>query len=566
MTLTTVKGSVLNRGVNVKDFGAVGDGVADDTAAIQAALSLGGDIYFPEGTYLVDAAGPDAGGVNATIEKSLRVVCSPDCVFLAGTDLDNDIIRINADSAGYTTTRIIKVFWSGGRFDQVNQKNSTSVPFSSDYPPSNVGASATCDGLSIRGEISVLGTPTAAFHEVTVKDVTFVATTTGHWESAGGDSGIFCDGSTHIHVSNITAYGNRDLAIYASGLSSGSIAGGSCYIGQNKFYGCCFGCSTKRQLSNVLMTENTGYNTAVVATSTDVTSTGDNVVLSNNIGYGSWIVARAISGSGVLAQGNQSFNHGHLREGGAVPTLVFTDNNACVSFEGVSDSSACNNSVVGLNTGITFLTSAVLLKDDGAVSSDSNFVYNNTANGVQSVVIEKASGSDKTMSWSNQGRLLTGSEISLDGAFSFDRNSPIYEWNGTNAHTGTTATTTIETAVIKQNTLQRRDRLRIIAGGTITGTAGIKTFFLKLGASSSKALTDITAGTAGNWYLDSVVELNTLASQRMMASVFAESEVGTSFSLESQDFSAGDVDLSLLFKLGNSADTITLNTFSVRFD
>lgn len=38
--------------VSVKDFGAVGDGVADDTTAIQAALNLGGPIYFPSGTYL----------------------------------------------------------------------------------------------------------------------------------------------------------------------------------------------------------------------------------------------------------------------------------------------------------------------------------------------------------------------------------------------------------------------------------------------------------------------------------------------------------------------------------
>ena len=41
--------------VSVKDFGAVGDGVHEDTAAIQAAVNFvpeGGRIYFPAGTYL----------------------------------------------------------------------------------------------------------------------------------------------------------------------------------------------------------------------------------------------------------------------------------------------------------------------------------------------------------------------------------------------------------------------------------------------------------------------------------------------------------------------------------
>lgn len=37
---------------NVKYYGAVGDGVTDDTAAITAALATGYDIYFPLGTYL----------------------------------------------------------------------------------------------------------------------------------------------------------------------------------------------------------------------------------------------------------------------------------------------------------------------------------------------------------------------------------------------------------------------------------------------------------------------------------------------------------------------------------
>lgn len=42
-------------GYNVKAFGAVGDGVADDTAALQAALLLGGKTYAPAGTYMTTA-------------------------------------------------------------------------------------------------------------------------------------------------------------------------------------------------------------------------------------------------------------------------------------------------------------------------------------------------------------------------------------------------------------------------------------------------------------------------------------------------------------------------------
>lgn len=86
--------------VDVKAFGAVGDGTSDDTAAIQAALSVfsgtgwggsswgaptrSGTVYFPEGTYLISstltyngspsfgiqiagASGPAAGTTGATI-------------------------------------------------------------------------------------------------------------------------------------------------------------------------------------------------------------------------------------------------------------------------------------------------------------------------------------------------------------------------------------------------------------------------------------------------------------------------------------------------------------------
>lgn len=55
----------LRETISVKDFGAVGDGVTDDTAAIQAALTaaVNGSLHFPEGNYLVTAA-LTAGSVN----------------------------------------------------------------------------------------------------------------------------------------------------------------------------------------------------------------------------------------------------------------------------------------------------------------------------------------------------------------------------------------------------------------------------------------------------------------------------------------------------------------------
>lgn len=57
MALTKVTYSMINGApANVHDFGAVGDGIADDTAAIQAAIDSGAtDIEVPDGTYLISS-------------------------------------------------------------------------------------------------------------------------------------------------------------------------------------------------------------------------------------------------------------------------------------------------------------------------------------------------------------------------------------------------------------------------------------------------------------------------------------------------------------------------------
>lgn len=88
--------SKLGESVSVKDFGAVGDGVTDDTAAIQAALTYmasinGGTLLFPSGTYaLTDVGGeprpvgPGAGPAPSGTQPTKFSVTSVNDLTLTG--------------------------------------------------------------------------------------------------------------------------------------------------------------------------------------------------------------------------------------------------------------------------------------------------------------------------------------------------------------------------------------------------------------------------------------------------------------------------------------------------
>ncbi|CAB5194568.1 Pectate lyase superfamily protein [uncultured Caudovirales phage] len=124
---TTVQ-TKLRESVSVKDFGAVGDGVADDTAAIQAAItsaqSNGGVVFFPRGKYRVTTG-------NISISGITLVGCgTPEF----GNTYDDNSSVILLDSTT-TTPFVLGLGWniSGLTFFYPNQDGTAATPIV--YPP-----------------------------------------------------------------------------------------------------------------------------------------------------------------------------------------------------------------------------------------------------------------------------------------------------------------------------------------------------------------------------------------------------------------------------------------------
>ena len=94
--------------VSVKDFGAVGDGVVDDTAAIQAAINAasaagGGTVYLPAGTYIIGDSGFDIVSRSYGLLLKSNVALVGSSIFTttlkAKNNVDIDLINTDRSSA-----------------------------------------------------------------------------------------------------------------------------------------------------------------------------------------------------------------------------------------------------------------------------------------------------------------------------------------------------------------------------------------------------------------------------------------------------------------------------------
>lgn len=410
---------IKNNSVKSNQVGVFGSN--DSASDIVFFISLGGDLIFDDGDYVIAESGAGNGSATATIDKSVNINCSINAVFSAGLNLDDDMIRIKCDELNYTPDRVIEISWIGGRFDQTKQKNSTSVPNIGDYPPQNPGTTATANCLAIDGEISYMGTPTQGFDLFRARNAYFKASDTGHWESAGGDTGLGCN-ALKIDVESCEFIGQRDAGTYPSGLSAGTVYGASGDISKNIFRGCWAGVTAKRNFNHLTMKDNKGFNSATVVSSSMVTGGTISGEICGNIGYNAWRVVNANGARDLNIHNNHSHNHGHLLENNIVPTTVFNNTNACVYMSGSQKCNASFNSVYTREPLYTTLQSYVIwLANNGSDDSNDNLIESNSAFESYSVINEVNGNNNKFRF--NFGITLNIAPVNLTGADSvnFDR-------------------------------------------------------------------------------------------------------------------------------------------------
>lgn len=231
--------------VNVRDYGAVGDGVADDSAAIkaaEAALTSGGRLYFPEGDYRFAQQHP-AGGAAVVLKGLSNVTVE----FEPGARLVMDNLAAN----GHGTSHGIRVEGAASHVTLLNPTVEWTIspsarsfgdgisvlgwPSDTPPPPGWTGSTGTVEFVSIVNARVVNAPQTGAVimgaSDVTVIDFTAIGTKADglHFNANRrvtvdglvavntGDDGLAF--VTYHHETQLWTYGPTDGPFNQSGLS-----------------------------------------------------------------------------------------------------------------------------------------------------------------------------------------------------------------------------------------------------------------------------------------------------------------------------------------------------------
>ena len=382
----------LQESVSVKDFGATGDGVTDDTAAIQSALNAvnsvgGGKVFLPAGTYLVSESG------LSTIKACLFI---GDNTIVEGEGEASEIKMANSQDCHIITARNMLGTPSFTASGEATTANSgiviRNIYVNGNYQNQTIAAQVSClyfnnvEQLYI--ESCVIGY--SILHNISL------------WFCTN----FFVQGNkvTDSCITNIMLYaGNERGAVYGnvclnSGQSenvSGWVAGGGSIAGA--------GIVVDNNSDNIRVSNNIVYNDYDYNIS--VQEDADNCVISDN----SCIITRRVGGTSIAISEGQT---------GVVTDYIQINNNTLVQSSnwGISvvgnsnvliSGNTVNNCVGGIfiDNGVTQPTNRVIITNNildnvttgqgiSVVDSDEVDIFANILNDIGSIGISVSGGSN----------------------------------------------------------------------------------------------------------------------------------------------------------------------------
>lgn len=253
---------------NVRAFGAKGDGITDDTAAINYALSTlvtGGLLYFPMGTYLIS-------GTLTVLSDHIRVVGAGSELVTIKVAPSSNLSSV-IDVSGRVGFVIEDVGFFGNFINQTHSSatlntcinGSTSIGLrvkhckfrafgnTSNYAYAQVISLYSSVDTKIQSclflsnlahEINMNGARSVTIHGSTFGSplLTDSQSHVDWWDTRSGGFGTICIGCSDVTYSDNVTYGvsrAHDLTAYGYGISSGGglVQGYNVRVINNKFYG-----------------------------------------------------------------------------------------------------------------------------------------------------------------------------------------------------------------------------------------------------------------------------------------------------------------------------------------